>query len=73
MSVSCPTSQKRNGMWQRMSTGKGDNAEQQGDKGEKLKQHPSLLLLPSDAETVLLWATIRAREGQKEGNLETSW
>lgn len=38
---------------------------------EKLEHHPSLLLLPSDVETVLLGATIRAREREKEGNLET--
>lgn len=39
----------------------------------KLEHHPSLLLLPSDVETLLLWATIRAREREKERNLETSW
>lgn len=37
----------------------GDNTEQEGDKGrEKLEHHPSLRLLPSDVETVLLGATI---------------
>ncbi len=40
---------------------------------EELEHHPSLLRLPSDVETVLLGATIRARERQKEGNLETNW
>lgn len=33
---------------------------------EKLEHHPSLLLLPSDVETVLLGATMRAREWKEE-------
>lgn len=33
---------------------------------EKLEHHPSLLLLPSDVETVLLGATMRAREWKED-------
>lgn len=39
---------------------------------EKLEHHPSLLLLPSDVETVLLGATMRAREREKEEIFEES-
>lgn len=63
-------------MWERMSTGK--RAIMLSSKvingREKLEHHPPpLLLLPSDAEMLLLGATVQAREKEREGNLETSW
>lgn len=63
----------RNGMWERMSTGKRASSKVINGR-EKLEHHPPpLLLLPSDAEMLLLGATVQAREREREGNLETSW
>lgn len=55
-------------MWERMSTGK--RATMLSSKvingREKLEHHPPpLLLLPSDAEMLLLGATVQARERER--------